>query len=132
MRISNYCGGYSLYEVLISITVVVIISGLNKFPLLLLIDRSEIINTADQFKDTRRHAKWLVLTKRKFHRINSDSEFLMLQKKSVGSYQKVLQEKIPSGKRRPLFRFHERIASHGQRRHHGRAEKTPVAATYTF
>ena len=81
MRISNYSGGFTLYEVMISITAVGIISGLLSVSLLPLLDRSEFINTADQFKDTLRQAKWLALTKRKSHRIKSDSGFLMLQKK---------------------------------------------------
>ena len=95
MRISSYCGGFTLYEVMISITAVGIISGLLSVSLLTLLDRSEFINTADQFKDTLRQTKWLALTKRKSHRIKSDSGFLMLQKKSTGSYQTVSQEKIP-------------------------------------
>ena len=95
MRISSYCGGFTLYEVMISITTVGIISGLITVSLLPLLDRSEFVNTADQFKDTLRQTKWLALTKRKFHLINSDSGFLMLQKKSAGSYQTVSQEKIP-------------------------------------
>jgi len=95
MRISSYCGGFTLYEVMISITAVGIISGLITVSLLPLVDRSEFVNTADQFKDTLRQAKWLALTKRKSHQINSDSGFLMLQKKSAGSYQTVSQEKIP-------------------------------------
>jgi len=96
MRISNYSGGFTLYEVMISITAVGIISGLLSVSLLPLLDRSEFINTADQFKDTLRKAKWLALTKRKSHRIKSDSGFLLLQKKSAGSYQTVSQEKIPA------------------------------------
>lgn len=95
MRISSYCGGFTLYEVMISITAVGIKSGLITVSLLPLLDRSEFVNTADQFKDTLRQAKWLALTKRKSHQINSDSGFLMLQKKSAGSYQTVSQEKIP-------------------------------------
>ena len=73
MRISNYSGGFTLYEVMISITAVGIISGLLSVSLLPLLDRSEFINTADQFKDTLRHAKWLALTKRKSPRIKSNS-----------------------------------------------------------
>ena len=95
MRISSYCSGFTLSEVLISINAVEIISGLISVSLLPLLDRSEFVNTADQFKDTLRQAKWLALTKRKSHRINSDSGFLMLQKKSAGRYQTVSQEKIP-------------------------------------
>ena len=94
MRISNYSGGFTLNEVMISITAVGIISGLLSVSLLPLLDRSEFINIVDQFKDTLRQAKWLALTKRKSHQIKSDSVFLMLQKKSAGSYQTVLQEKI--------------------------------------
>ena len=94
MRISSYCGGFYLYEVMISINAVGIISDLITVSLLPLLDRSEFVKTADQFKDTLRLAKWLALTKRKSHRINSDSEFLMLQKKNSGSYQTVSQEKI--------------------------------------
>ena len=81
MRISSFCGGFTLYEVMISITAVGIISGLNTVSLLPFLDRSEFVNTADQFKDTLRQAKWLALTKRKSHQINSDSGFLILQKK---------------------------------------------------
>ena len=95
MRISSNCGGFTLYEVMISITAVGIISGLITISLLPLVDRSKFVHTAYQFKDTLRQAKWLALTKRKSHQINSDSGFLMLQKKSAGSFQTVSQEKIP-------------------------------------
>ena len=95
MRISSYCGGFTLYEFMISINAVGIISGLITVSLLPLPDRSEFVNTTDQFKDTLRQAKWLALTKRKSHRINSDSGFLMLQKKNAGNYKTVSQEKIP-------------------------------------
>ena len=80
MRISSYSGGFTLYEVMIRISAVGIISGLITVSMLPLIDRSKFVNTADQFKDTLRQAKWLALTKRKSHRINSDSVFLMPQK----------------------------------------------------
>ena len=95
MLIRSYCGGFILYEVLITITAVEIMSGLITVSLLTLLDRSEFVNTADQFKDTLRQAKWLALTKHKSHRINSDLGILMLQKKSAGSNQTVSQEKIP-------------------------------------
>ena len=65
MLISNYYVGFTLYEVMISITAVGIISGLLSVSLLPLLDRSEFVNNADQFKDTLRRAKWLALTKRK-------------------------------------------------------------------
>ena len=91
MRISSYCGSFTLYEVMISITSVGIISGLITASMLPLPDRSEFVNTADQFKDTLRQAKWLTLTKHNSHRINSDLGILMLQKKNAGSYQTVSQ-----------------------------------------
>ena len=94
MRISSYSGGFTLYEVMIRISAVGIISGLITVSMFPLLDRSEFVNTADQFKDTLRQEKWLALTKRKSQRINSDSGFLMLQKKSAGSYQTVSQEKF--------------------------------------
>ena len=97
MRISCYSGGLTLYEVMIRISAVGIISGLITVSMLPLIDRSKFVNTADQFKDTLRQAKWLALTKHKSHRINSDLGILMLQKKSAGSYQTVSQEKLPEG-----------------------------------
>ena len=52
MRINSYCGGFTLYEVMISITAMVIISVLITVSMLPLLDRSEFDNTADQFKDT--------------------------------------------------------------------------------
>ena len=91
MRISSYSGGFTLYEVMIRISAVGIISGLITVSMLPLIDRSKFVNTADQFKDTLRQAKLLTLTKHNSHRINSDLGILMLQKKSAGSYQTVSQ-----------------------------------------
>ena len=91
MRISSYFGVFTLYEVMISISAVGIISGLIALSLLPFLDRSEFVNTADQFKDTLRQAKWLAITKHKSHRINSDLGILMLQKKNAGSYQTVYQ-----------------------------------------
>ena len=52
MRISSYSGGFTLYEVMIRISAVGIISGLITVSMLPLIDRSKFVNTADQFKDT--------------------------------------------------------------------------------
>ena len=72
MRTSSYSGGLSLYEVMISINAVGIISGLITVSLLPLLDRSEFVNTLDQFKDTLLQAKWLALTKHKSHQIKSD------------------------------------------------------------
>ena len=95
MLISSYYGGFTLYEVMISITTVGIIQCLITVSLLPLLDRSKFNNTADQLKDNLLEVKLLALTKRKSHRINSDTGFLMLQKKSAGRYQTVSQEKIP-------------------------------------
>ena len=95
MRISSYFGVFTLYEVMISISAVGIISGLIALSLLPFLDRSEFVNTADQFKETLRQAKWQALTKPNSHKINSNSGFFMLLKKSVGSYQTVSHEKIP-------------------------------------
>ena len=72
MRISSYCVGPILYEVLISITAVEITSGLITVSILPSFDRSEFVNTADQIKDTLQQAKWLALTKHKSYRIKSD------------------------------------------------------------
>ena len=86
MLTSRFSGGFTLDEVMISITAVGIISGLITVSLLPLLDRSEFVNTANQFKYTLRQAKWLAPTKRKSHLINSGSRLLILQKKSAGSY----------------------------------------------
>ena len=94
MRISSYSGGFTLYEVMIRISAVGIISGLITVSLLPLLDRSEFVNTADRFNDTFSEVRWLALTKHNSHRIDSDSGFLMLQKKSARSYQTVSQKKI--------------------------------------
>ena len=56
MRISSYFGVFTLYEVMISITAVGIISGLITVSLLQLLDQSEFVKTADQFEDTLRQA----------------------------------------------------------------------------
>ena len=115
MHISNYYGGFTLYEVMISITAVGIISGLLSVSLLRLLDRSEFFNTADQFKDTLRQAKWLALTKRKSNQLKSDSGIFILQKKSARRYQTVSQEKIPveisiSANRWPSFSAFEFVS----------------------
>ena len=95
MLISSYYGGFTLYEVMFRITAVGIISRLITVSLLPLLDRSKFNNTADQLKDNLLEVKLLALTKRKSHRINSDTGFLMLQKKSAARYQTVSKEKIP-------------------------------------
>ena len=95
MRISNYSGEFALYEVMIRITAVGILSGLISVSLLPLLQRSEFVNTAVQFKDSLHMAKWLAPTKLKSDRIIIDSGFFVLQKKFSGSYQTVSMVKIP-------------------------------------
>ena len=113
MRISSYCGGFTLYEFMISINAVGIISGLITVSLLPLPDRSEFVNTADQFKDTLRQAKWLALTKRKSHRINSDSGFLMFQKKIPEAIKQFHQKKSQSVQTAGLHSLNSSLASGG-------------------
>ena len=93
MRISSYCGGFTVYEAMICITAVVITSGLIKVFLLPLLDQLEFVNSADQFKDTLRQAKWLELSKRKYHQIINDSGFFMLQKKMPEAIKQFHREK---------------------------------------
>ena len=45
-------GGFTLYEILFSNTIVGIKTGLLSVSLFPLLDRSELVNTANQFKDT--------------------------------------------------------------------------------
>ncbi len=73
MRISSYCGSFTLFEVMIGITAVGIIESLITVSLLPMLDRSKFVNTADQFKDTLRQAKWLALIKCK------STELIMIQ-----------------------------------------------------
>ena len=81
MRISSYCGDFTLYEVLISIYSVGIISGLITEFLLSLLNRLDFFYTNNQFKDTPIQAKLQDLTKHKSHLTICDSEFLRFKKK---------------------------------------------------
>ena len=80
-------GGFTLYEILFSNTIVGIKTGLLSVSLASLLDHFVYLNTAVQFKDTLR----LALNKRKFHRLKSDYQKLPLQRKNNGSYKTVLQ-----------------------------------------
>ena len=59
MRTDLNTGGFTLYEIMISITIVGIITGLLSVSLFPLLDRSEFVNTADQIKDSLPQAQWL-------------------------------------------------------------------------
>jgi len=91
MRTDLNTGGFTLYEIMISITIVGIITGLLSVSLFPLLDRSEFVNTADQIKDSLR----LALNRRESHRLKSEFGKLLLQRKNNGSYETVLEEKVP-------------------------------------
>ena len=95
MRTDLNTGGFTLYEIMISITIVGIITGLLSVSLFPLLDRSEFVNTADQIKDSLRQAQWLALNRRESHRLKSEFGKLLLQRKNNGSYETVLEEKVP-------------------------------------
>ena len=52
MRTDLNSGGFTLYEILISIKIVGIVADLLSVFLFHLLDRSELVNTVNQFKDT--------------------------------------------------------------------------------
>ncbi len=95
MRTDLNSGGFTLYEILFSNTIVGIKTGLLSVSLSSLLDRFVYLNTAVQFKDTLRLAHLLALNKRKFHRLKSEYRKLHLQRKNSGSYKTVLQEIVP-------------------------------------
>ena len=57
MRTDLITGGFTLYEIMISITIVGIITGLLSVSLFPLLERAEFVNTADQIKDSLRQAQ---------------------------------------------------------------------------
>ena len=57
MRTDLNTGGFTLYEIMISITIVGIITGLLSVSLFPLLDSSEFVNTADQIKDSLRQTQ---------------------------------------------------------------------------
>ena len=95
MRTDLNKGGFTLYEIMISITIVGIITGLLSSSLFPLLDRSEFVNTADQIKDSLWQAQWLVMNRRESHRLKSEFGKLLLQRKNNGSYETFLEEKVP-------------------------------------
>ena len=86
MRTNINTGVFTLYEIIISITIVGITSllSVSLFPLL---ERSEFVNTADQIKDSLRQVQWLALNRRESHRLKSEFGKLFLQQKNNGSYE---------------------------------------------
>ena len=72
MRTDLNSGGFTLYEILFSNTIVGVKTGLLSVSLSSLLDRFVYLNTAVQFKDTLRLAHLLALNKQKFHRLKSE------------------------------------------------------------
>ena len=95
MRTDLNSGGFTLYEILFSNTIVGIKTGLLFVSLFSLPDRFVCLNTAVQFKDIPRLAHLLALNKRKFHRLKSEYRKLPLQRINSDTYKTVLQEKVP-------------------------------------
>jgi type II secretory pathway pseudopilin PulG len=87
--------GFTLYEIMISVTMMVILTGLLSVSLFLLLDRAEFVNTADLFKNTHRQAQWLELTQHRSHRLKSESGTLLLKRKNNANFDMVFKEKIP-------------------------------------
>ena len=85
MRTDLNSGGFTLYEILFSNTIVGIKTGLLSVYLSSLLDRFVYLNTALQFKDTLRMAHSPALNKRKFHRLKSEYRKLPLQRKKAAA-----------------------------------------------
>ena len=85
MRTDLNTGGFTLYEIMISITIVGIITGLLSVSLFPLLDRSEFVNTADQIKDSLRQAQWLALNRRVSHRLKSEFGKLLCSEKTTAA-----------------------------------------------
>ena len=95
MRTDLNTGGFTLYEIMISITIVGIITGLLSVSLFPLLAHSEFVNTEDQVKDSLWQAQWLTLNRLESHRLKGEFGKLLLQRKNNGSYETVLEEKVP-------------------------------------
>ena len=100
MRTDLNTGGFTLYEIMISITIVGIMTGLLSVSLFPLLDRSEFVNTADQIKDSLRQAQWLALNRRESHRLKGEFGKLLLQRKKTTAmkpfWRKIYQTKFQS------------------------------------
>jgi prepilin-type N-terminal cleavage/methylation domain-containing protein len=73
MLIEKKSRGFTLYEIMISITIMGILTGLLSVSLFPLLDRTESVNTADLFKNTLRQTQWLAQTQHRSHRLKSES-----------------------------------------------------------
>jgi len=71
MLIEKKSRGFILYEIMISITIMGILTGLLNIYLFQLLVRAGFVNTADLFKNTLRQEHWLVLTQYRSHRSKS-------------------------------------------------------------
>ena len=63
MRTDLSTGGFTLKEIMISISIVGIITGLLSVSLFPLLERSEFVNTTDQIIDSLRQAQRLALNR---------------------------------------------------------------------
>ena len=86
-------GGFTLYEILFSNTIVGIKTGLLSVSKSSLLESFVYLNTAVQFKDTLRLVHLMVLSKRNCS-LKSEYRKLPLQRKNSGSYKTVLHEKV--------------------------------------
>ncbi|MDE0793339.1 MAG: type II secretion system protein [SAR324 cluster bacterium] len=106
MLIEKKSRGFTLYEIMISITIMGILTGLLSVSLFPLLDRAEFVNTADLFKNTHRQAQWLALTQHRSHRLKSESGTLLLQRKNNANFDTVFKEKVPPNIQISATRWH--------------------------
>ena len=80
MLIEKKFRGFTLYEIMISITIMGILTGLLSVSLFPLLDSAEFVNTEDLFKNKLRQSQWLALNQHRSHRLKSESGNLLLQR----------------------------------------------------
>ena len=73
---------FILYEIMISITIMGILTGLLSVSLFPLLDRAEFVNTADLFKNSLRQSHWIAMTQNRSHRLKN-ANFDMVFKEKV-------------------------------------------------
>ena len=66
-----------------------------------LLVRSEFVNTADQVKDSLWMAQWLALNRLESLRLKGEFGKLLMQRKNNGSYETVLEGKVPEKSQSP-------------------------------
>ena len=96
MRTEKKSGGFTLYEMMISITIMGILTGLVSVSLFPLLDRAEFVDTAELLKNNLRQAQWLALTQHRSHRLKSESGNLLFQRKDNANFETIFQEIIPA------------------------------------